>query len=379
MNGQSIKDLVESEGMRPVALKLQDLLDKGEVQPSDFSIKEMWEAFCGPVGSTLSYGMGRPGFQGVEPLAEASVGSSAFAGIMGQVLTAEAFTAYTRPGDIGGMLFRTRPSRRKVERKPGFILQDDTAEVDEGMPYPESGMRDRFVSYESGKKRGIILAITEEAVFLDETGVLLDRAMAIGDFIRQDKETRLLNVFTGTTNSYYPEGVATTIYSSGNGNLTTTNALVDWTDINLCMADMAAQTDPNGTLIVVVPRVLVVPFALLATAHRIVNATSIEQGAISATVPVGHVPNPAFLRAITRGGSLDIVTSPLVDSYSATAWYIGDPQRGFLYREHWPFQSFRKRAESEDAFNKDVITKFKFREWGTAHCDDHRFTYKNTA
>jgi hypothetical protein len=376
MNGVALKQLVESEGVGPVCNKLKTLLASGEVKPSDFSIKELWESLVGPCGQTLEFAQRAEGFV---QMSEAAVDSTAFADITGQVLTGQVLEAYNMVGYIGDSLFTVRPSRQRTERTPGFVLQDETDEVNEAEPYPESGLRDRYVSFTSGKKRGVLLSITEESIFFDETGVLLDRASGIGEFIRLDRETRMLNVFTGTTNNYYPDGTATTIYHADNSNLTTGNGLVDWTDIDACMQTMAAQTSPEGKKIIVPVNTIVVPWALRATALRIIGATEIRQ--TSATSGAGSLiqTNGPNLVSSLVGATPRLVSSPLVDGYSGTAWYLGAPKRAFLYREHWPFQSFRRRRETEDGWTKDIVEQFKFREWGTAHCRDHRYNYKNTA
>ena len=374
MNGQSIRNLVESEGSTAVAHKLGGLLAAKKISPTDFSIRELWESFVGPCARTLTYGQRQAG---MVFMAEAAVDSTAFSNVFGQVLMSRALDEYQEPGFIGDLLFDVVPSSRRSERLPGFVLLDATDEVNEGMPYPDAGLRDRYVTVESGKKRGLILSITEESVFLDETGSLLRSAANIGSFVRRNRETRMLNVFTGTTASYNPLGVATTFYSSGNGNLIANNALQDWTDIDTAMQTLAAQTDANGVKVLVTPRVIVVPFALASTAGRIVNATQVTWE-LDPDEPGNRQtagPNP-LVRML--GASPTIITSPLLDDYDdGDEWYIGDPKRAFVYREHWPFQSFRKQRDSEAAFRRDVVEQLKFREWGTAHGVDHRPIQKN--
>ena len=381
MRGQALKQLVENKdiGVRGVCAKLQQLLSEGKLHPSDISVRELWESFIGPVSQTLEYSERHAGFQF---LAEGATDSTAFASIMGQVLMARAMESYTQPAYIGDQLFDVIQTRRKTERMPGFTLQDNQGEVDEGMPYPESGMKDKYVSFESGKKRGVLLSITEEAVFLDETGMLLRRAADIGEFIRLNRETRMLDVFVGKTSNYYPDGVQTAIYAAGNGNVATTNALQDWTDIDAVMQVVAAQTDPEGNKILVDIRQLIVPWALVGTAARIMNATLLR--VTTNTSNQTDSPGSSPLSPLFTGGMPSILTSPLLDGYTSpapgtTTWFMGNGPRAFLYREHWPFQAFRRRQDTEAAWTQDVVEQFKFREWGTAHCVDHRHMYRSTA
>lgn len=370
---QDLKQLVDSHGKKTVRRKLVDSIKDGEIEPDDVSIRAIWEAFVGPVGQTLDYAQGG---SGMIEMADAAVDSSAFAEITGQVLTSAVMEGYNRPNFVGDSLFRVRSSNRKTERTPGFILQDNTSEVEEAMPYPEAGMRDKYVSFESGKKRGVILSITEETIFLDETGALVDRARDIGDFVRKDRETRMLDVFTGTTNNYYPNGSQTNIYSSGNNNLVESNGLTDWTNIEACLSAITDQVDDNGNKIVLSVDNIILPWALVATASHILNATSVQERTNSGNrVTEGNNP----LSEIFTGGLPTIISSPLIDGYSSTSWYLGDPKRAFLYREHWPVQVFRRSRDTEDGWNRDIVEQIKIREWGTPHCRNHRYIYKNEA
>jgi len=384
MRGHNLKNLVESEGSRTIATKLRRLFEKGELRPEDVSVQELWESLVGPMPKTLSFEHRRGGH--IMQLTEAAVDTTAFADVMGQVLMSRAMERYNITGYVGELLTDTLQTNKLSERAPGFLLQDATAEVDEGMPYPEAGMSDQYVSFLSGKKRGILLSITEEAIFRDETGWLLRRAGDIGEYVRADKETRILNVVTGTTTAYRINGVNTALYSAtaasagGHGNLQATNALVDWTDIDVVMKLIALQRGADTTTsITIVPKQLVVPYALYATASRILRATSNDY--ISR---VNAAAGTADAQYVMTGGNpyagmFALITTPRLDGYATTTWYMGDFKRALLYREHWPFQSFKRNANTEDGFKRDIAVQFKFREWGTSEVIDHRHAYQSTA
>jgi len=190
-----------------------------------------------------------------------------------------------------------------------------------------------------------------------------------------------LTVFTGAgavaSASYKPDGTNTLIYdATANSNEITSNGLVDWTDIDTCMATIATQTDAAGQTIVVPVNALIVPYSLISTAARILNATGSVYGKDTESVRTNG-PNPV---SAILGGIPEVMTSPLISTLSevATDWYLGSPKDAFLYREHWPFQAFEKR-DPDSGFDTDVVIALKFREWGTPHCVDHRFMYRNAA
>lgn len=374
MNGIYLKKLVESRGAERATKILKDCLHKGELAPKEFHIKELWESFVGPCGQTLAHAQRG---SGVINVAEAAVDTTAFANITGEVLMQRAMDAYERPEYVGDSLYDTIQSNQRQERIPGFTLQDETDEVEEAEPYPEAGIGDKYVDVESGKKRGLILKITEEAVYFDETGQLLRIAGQIGRFIRLNREKRQLDVFTGNgpDSAYQPSGENTDIYSADNGNLISDNELTDWNDVDTAMQTLGAQEDENGNKIMVQPRVMVGPLALRSTMLQIIQAMQTTQITNSdATETTGDNPIPDIL-----GGTPQVINSPYLDDLDdGDEWYLGEPTQAFIYREHWPFQSFRRRGDdTKEAFERDVVEQFKFREWGSPHCVDHRYVLKN--
>jgi hypothetical protein len=372
LKGIVLKNLVETKGSRAVSRLLGDLLREGKVQPDDFSVQELWEALVGRMSKTLPTAYRKSGFVDV---AEAAVDTTAFADIMGQILMSRAMNTYAGQGYIGDRLVDTIHTTKLAERAPGFSLQNDVAEVDEGMPYPESGMGDQYVSFLSGKKRGVLLSITEEAIFRDETGWLLRSAGEVGDYVRADKEGRIINVVTGTTNAYRINGVNTALYATtaasagGHGNKTAANALVDWTDLDVCLQLIALQRKVDTTTPVsIVPTQMVVPYALFAKASYILHSTEIRE--VTATT------TPVHVRSNPYANMFQLLTSVRLDAISTHTWYLMNGPKAFVYREHWPFQAFRRDRNTEDGFKADIVAQFKFREWGTAEVIDHRWTYQ---
>jgi len=117
-----------------------------------------------------------------------------------------------------------------------------------------------------------------------------------------------------------------------------------------------------------VPTQMVVPYALFAKASMILNSTAITD-VNATTTPRYHRENP-FLNAF------ELLTSVRLDAILATTWYLMNGPKAFVYREHWPFQAFRRDRNTEDGFKADIVAQYKFREWGTAEVIDHRWTYQ---
>jgi len=380
----AIKNLIERVGAVECGRRVAELIATGRVRSTDISVRGLWEATVGPVGETLAAVARQRGF--IKPLQEAAVDSTAFSAVFGQILFSRVMNEYSQDIWVCDQLVDTIQTTQLSERAPGFQLQDENAEVNEGMPYPEAGMTDEYVGFVSGKKRGEILSITEEAVFRDNTGFLLRKAGNISHYLRQQKEQRILNVVTGTTNAYRINGTNTALYSAtaasagGHGNLVATNALVDWTDVDAVLALIALQRESDMTTpVVVMVRQVLVPKALFATAMRVLDATGNYY--LSRVNAAAGTPDTQYGMQGSNpyAGQYALVSTPLLDALSTSSWYMMDGPRAFVYRQHWPLQMFRQGADSDLAFERDIVVRFKVREWGTAEVIDHRSTYQSTA
>jgi hypothetical protein len=74
-----------------------------------------------------------------------------------------------------------------------------------------------------------------------------------------------------------------------------------------------------------------------------------------------------------------VLSSPFIDEQGGEAtndWYLGDFRRQFVWTEIWPVQTFLQRAESESAFDRDVVLRVKARYYGGLSAIDTVFVTK---
>ena len=221
-------------------------------------------------------------------------------------------------------------------------------------------------------KRGLIVNITKEALFFDKTNLILQRAANIGRTIAVNREKRILDVVLGISTVYSRNGAAPeATYASDN--TTTSNALVDWRSIDTADTKYSAITDPDtGEPIVTTANMLVVPPALKNTAMRILNATMTGQTTSSAETRVS-------------GPSLNQVWNYATNQYvkqrtsSDSTWFYGNPKEAFVYMENWPLTVEQEGANSEKAFDADIVARFKASERGAAGVLERRYMLKATA
>ena len=377
--GMNLKRLVEDKGIQPVAAMVCDMIRKRKFTPEEkasLSVRNIWESFIGPVDDTLTYGKVRQGFIDMKEVKEADVRSTAFSNITGVLLADMVIEGYESVKGIGDQLTRLYQSTQKDERVPGFSAAENVETVNEGEPYSEAGLFDKYVTTGTPLKKGRVISITEEAIYFDQTGMLLDRAFMLGERAALAKEKAILQAVLGLVNSYFPSGTASTLYSAA-PYVVASNALADWTNVETAeVSGLAEMTDEEGEAILVVANTLLVPTALKRTAERIMNATEVADGDWGDTGVKTYSRNPV-------GGQYKVLSSPLVHKLQTTNpttnWWFGDFQRQFRWKQIWPLQTFRAPANHPDKFDRDIVDKFKVRFYGCAFAMDNKYVVKNTA
>jgi len=217
-------------------------------------------------------------------------------------------------------------------------------------------------------------------IAFDQTGEIHRRAMALGYYLRQERERTIVRAVTDADAAsgryvYRPAGSGAPLYQTngshrnyvGAGNTTSPDfaaavPLQDWTDIEEVLHYRATQvkddrTDGDQRPIVAPARQILVPERLRGTARSIVHSTEIR---VASAEGETRLANPLH-------GTLEVLSSPFVDEQGGAAasdWYLGDFRRQFVWTEIWPVQTFLQRSESEAAFERDVVLRVKARYFG---------------
>ena len=408
MLGSEFREMVRVHGPGPTARKLYELLDKGEIEWSDLSVRELYEALVGPVERTLRSAARRKGFVDIglllaagtpeDKLREAAVDTSTFAVITGSLIAKRVIDAYNQYATIGRSLVTVMRSRHKTERIAGFRAFGGLETVLQGQEYPETGFEEKYVTTEATKK-GLTLCITEEMIMEDQTGQILAHAGNIGRLARQEEEQAIIRAITEPAAAYYcyrPAGTAAAMYANDhsaidgqtNDTLAAGNALVDWTDIQAAELLLTAIVDEAGNPAVVIPKTILVPTALLHTAKYIVNATQVDYG----TDMGGTVATTQTTRVMTANtlAAYKIVSSPLIYStqvqcgvaagVAASNWWLGDFPAQFTLQEVWPVQVLRRGGQTTElGWKRDVVEEFKTRLYVGVFATDHRYVIESQA
>lgn len=391
-----LRTLIESHGPKGFYHKVVELLNEKALTPDDFSYRELAEA-CGVLPRLRSL-RESPLVEEGPPAAWLSesnpgVGTNLFQVVTGELIGRKVLEGYEDDsGFVGDKLVTVLPSRLKNQRLAGFTALAGPTAVAENHPYEESTFEEKSVTTLESKQ-GRILSITEELIAFDQTGEIHRRAMALGYYLRQERERTIVRAVTDADASagkyvYRPNGAGAALYASdgsrrnyvGAGNTTsaafnTAVPLVDWTDIEHVLHYRAIEViddriDGSRRPIVVPARQMLVPERLRGTARSIVNSTEIT---------VGNSGDVATKFANPVHGLVEVLSSPFVDEQGGQAindWYLGDFRRQFVWTEIWPVQTFLQRNDSEAAFDRDVVLRVKARYYGGLSAVDTVFVTK---
>lgn len=383
-------------GSRRFFAESLELLRSGQVDYNRISIRNLFENFVqidgefdGVRGRQLVDSMNPRYHQsGVVMEAGGSVNTGQFSNIIGQITYSTVLDAFEQPDFFADSLFTTVPaSTQQPEIVPGVAMIGDVAEdVGEDKEYPRVGLSEEYITIPRKVKDGFILPITEETIFEDKTGLIMQRANAANQSMAITYEKELLDTALGITNTYSRNGgpqqatYGDTHTQGTFDNLAASNALVDYTDIEAATLLFDDITDPNtgepvdigGTLDIVVPT------ALELTLGNILNSVQLKLGADSGAVQTmtgGNGLNVQSRRTFTPQSSQWVKNR----TSSASTWFIGAFSRAFEYHEIYPIQVFRMDRNSEAGFTRDVVTQVKVRRKGVPAVKEPRRVVKCTA
>lgn len=360
-------------------LDLDEALREGHMKPTDFSVKMLFEELVDD-GRELASNFGpaqSSGFNFRE--AADTVDTTAFANVFGQITYTSTLEGFNSPDFIGEQLVTIIPTSFNGERIPGVgRIGDDAEDIREGQLYPNAVIGEEWVDTPETIKRGLILNVTQEAIFFDRTGMLLTQASQVGRAIGINREKRMLDTVLGITTSYRRNGAAAraTYLTSGAGNINTktSNALADWTNVEAAELLFDDIVDPTtGEPISVVPDTVIVPTGLKNTLARVLNATEVRHVSNTSVTTLGASP-------LQGRGYLGVSSAYVKQrTSSATTWFIGQPKAAFAYMENWGLRVQESDENSEAGFTRDIVVRYKASERGAAGVIEPRKMVKCTA
>jgi len=386
INYRHLRLLNESKGYAETKRHICDALDKKQLRPEDFSIRQLAEALIPDGQSWMNHLASRRG--GFRDLSEAThaVSTTAFAGITGQILFNKVLEGYEHPDLLHPELIESVQTQFLLgERMPniGEVGDQFADNIEEGQPYGNLGLNEEFVDTQVLQKRGGIINLTREIMVADRTGILLDRASSGGKGLGVRLEKRVMDLVTGQVNPYKRNTVGTNTYlTSGAYVNSQSNTLVDHTDLANAEVLLSAILDPNtGLPISQDPNTIIVPLELKKTAWRALNATEVavvDNQANAGTIrQFSPVPGTLFDK---RYGTVKVLSNYYVKNAtsSASTWFYGNPKKSFIRLYAWDMETVTAGQNSEAAFTNDIMMRIKVSVMDSVNVKNPRYMSKNT-
>lgn len=362
--GTALKNLLESQGEEGAQVVIEDMLEKKQITPEDFSLREVWEQ-C----TFWEFGEARD--------VREAVASGAFPKITGALISNKIISAYDGVTTIGDKLTTVNQSNMQIETIAGFTEAETPEEVGEGMEYSDSTIGEKFVTAQN-VKYGRMISVTEEMIYFDKTGQVLNRAKRIGQKAAQYKERLILRgVMDLDTTVYRPSGNATAFYAAATAashksgaNLIGTNpfseaGLEEVMNIAQTMKDDSEGAGDDDYINIDLNNVIVlVPALLYVEAWQMAN---------SAKTPESGENAENFFK-----GRYTPYSSPYITANNATSWYWGDFKEDFWWNEVWPLQTMTQKPGNDDEFKKDIKARVKVRFYGSCSAVDYKHSFKCT-
>ena len=364
---------------RAASLILESLEKEPGKAIKEASIRALFDAF-------VNYDGRLNGKLGNTEAVQEAIKSSQFPKITGALIHAKIMTQYQYKFGNVGILVDEVDSNSQTETIPGFTSGTGMSEVPQGIPYDEGNFGEKY-SQIKNYKFGHIFSLTKELILFDKTNQLLSFAKTIGNrdgmfrhaFIVQKATDQAVSA-TGEAaqTSLNANGTATALYATdhssyaeyANDNLISGALTPD--NLAVAIQKLLNMKDETGEYIMTAPDTLLVGPSLLVTAWQITNAPGDPNSAnrkANAFAPGGVLSDQFNIK------SFNIVVSPYITD---SAWYIGDFKSSLRWQWVWRPLTEVQTGNSDAAFDRDVIQRFKYSWMGGCGAIDFRTVVKSS-
>ena len=351
-----------------------------------FSLRTMYEHLV-PDGAARLRDMEHRRRYGSDVVMEAggdAITTAHFSNIFGQVAFADVLENFAQPEFIGSRLLTPiNATTQYREIIPGITLIGDKAEpVGENEEYPLVGVSEQFVTLPEIYKEGFMVAVTEEAIFEDKTGLLMRNLNRAAESMAITEEKERLAVVLGVTNTYSRNGgpiqntYANTHTEGGGDNLFASNPMLDYLAFEASSLGYEDLLDPDTgePIILGGPQQIVVPRALQVKTWRALNSSLIRTGD-----PLTGVQQESG-NPVQQIGQYEVLSNQYVKSVSgsATSWYTGNFKKAFIERVIYNTQVQVEDRNSGAGWSRDIAVRIKVRKKTRPAVWDWRYVQKHT-
>lgn len=398
-----ILERIESNGVEETVKHFVTALQKGDLKPSDFSLKEMFlttvtDKQGRPMGKQVldEWGSGQGRLK--ENTADAvSLGN--FSNISYQWGFSAVDQGYKRAEGKVADLFRKIPSQLigpDGERIPSISnLSDAFGVIPEGEPYPKAKVGEDFVNTPSQNKLGMEVDVTKEAIIGDRTGQLQQHCEDLGAVLRRGENIEacdvIINANTSTarapnTNGSTPykwKGVNYGVWQTDAtvapfyANSVSSNPLKNPSSIENAWLSLVAIKDPNTSqsishdenlTLLCGPQLKYKAMRILhGLQYRSTQTNDLIVSSPESVVDFNLVSDQVFAERLSNASAPN------------DNWYLCDFQRMFAFLEAWGILVEVAMPNSGSGFSRDLVFQIKASRKSTAAVMNPRYGIKNTA
>lgn len=240
--------------------------------------------------------------------------------------------------DMGDLPDFKPASAVNVSMIPGLLLKQEAGEIKYG------AITDGAETYKLGTyARGLVLS--REAIINDDLQAFASLIQSAASAAARLERDLVFGVLT--TNAAMSDGSA--LFHANHANLDTTSGAISIASLNAARVLMRKQKDTSGGYVMTVPRFIVCPVAVEASAEAIVSAITYRPSTET------ELTIPQWVK------KLAIISDPRLDAVDADDWYLlSDPNAAPVIRlAHLNGQNTPTVEEGND-FDRDVV-KYKVR------------------
>ena len=375
----SLKALYESKGNRAVEDILIEAIRTKEITADEFSLRELWEAFTdhAPLmgktpGVLTSFVIDGQAYWGRDK--REAVGTGSFIKITGALINAKLIEGYESVRVIWPNFVTSVPGKLKKETVAGVIAQVFPQPVAEGKDYEGTGIEEKYVTIQTAKY-GRIVEVTEEMIFFDQTGQVLNRAKGIGELCSQHKEKLVVEgVQDINTNIWNPSDTATAFYANGAAGSVHVNdnlSAVAFGASGLAAVEKLAHNmksdsiEENFILVDIMGKPLLAPVDLMEEAWELAMGP--------------QNPETAERALNYWRGKYVPYTSPYISTQTSTSYYWGDFKKDFWWIDIWPLQTLDAKPGNYREFEADIKSRHKVRYYGGIGAVDVNHVFKGNS
>jgi hypothetical protein len=373
---RELRRRIELEGMKKTCRHFRKALMEGVLTADDMSIRDLAEAFVvtrngDPCGREWVASMNPSRGEPVTLLeADGAVDSSIFANLTSQLAFSAIMEGYQLADFIHDELATTRPTKFRKEVIPGIsgIVEDMTDDVAEGMPFQAVGFGEDYRETPLTTKKGRLIYVTKEAIFHDQTGLILEAARGIGELLGLRREKDFAKLLLGLSNNYKWRGTSYNTYQTAAPwiNVKSGNGLVvanGWVQIDAVEQLFANMLDPNtGEPINVTVNQIVHMPPRTHQFRQVTRATNIRsEQATTGTHVQTDAPNTLdpYQLKVSKHVYKALTDSGVAASDAADWWFTGDFKAAIEWIENWPMLVAQMPTNAEAEFKQDIVLGFK--------------------